>query len=68
MSDFEKFKEEFQSKKKFYSSLTGKNISDKEYEYVCKVLNIFQMETMEGDHNLYLKCFSFLFCWCVWKI
>ena len=31
MSDFEKFKEELPSKKKFYISLTGKKNSDKEY-------------------------------------
>ena len=29
MSDFEKFKEKLPSKGKFYSSLTGKKISDK---------------------------------------
>ena len=32
MSDFKKFKEELRSKEKFYSSLTVKNFSDKEYE------------------------------------
>ena len=32
MSDFEKFKEELPSKEKFYSSLAGKNNSDKEYD------------------------------------
>ena len=37
MSDFEKFKRELLSKEKFYSSLTGKTISDKLYEYVFKV-------------------------------
>ena len=31
MSDFEKFKEQLPNKEKFYSSLTGKRISDKEY-------------------------------------
>ena len=30
MSNFEKFKEELPSKEKFYSSLTRKNITDKE--------------------------------------
>ena len=33
MSSFEKFKERLPSKEKFYSSLTGKQISDIEYEY-----------------------------------
>ena len=36
MSDFEKFKEELPSKEKFYRSLTDKNISEQEYEYVLK--------------------------------
>ena len=31
MSNFEKFKEQLPSKEKFYSSLTGKELSDKEY-------------------------------------
>ena len=31
MSDFEKFKEQFPSKEKFYSLLTSKKISDEEY-------------------------------------
>ena len=37
MSDFEKFKEPSPSKEKFYSSLTGKNITDTEYDHVLKV-------------------------------
>ena len=32
MSDFEKFKEELPSKKKFYSSLAGRKNSDEEYD------------------------------------
>ena len=31
MSDFEKLKEELPNKEKFYSSLTGRKITDKEY-------------------------------------
>ena len=31
MNDFEKFKEKLPSKEKFYSSLTGKKINDKEH-------------------------------------
>ena len=34
MSSFEKFKEEFRTIEKFFSSLTGKKVSDKEYEHV----------------------------------
>ena len=56
MNDFEKFKEQLTSKEKFYSLLTGKKISDKEYERVLKVLNKFEMKTMKDYHNLYLKC------------
>ena len=37
MSGFEKFKEEFRIKEKFYSSLSGEKISDKEYEHVLTV-------------------------------
>ena len=36
MGDFEKFKEELQSKEKFYSSLTGKKL-------VIKNMNMFLM-------------------------
>ena len=56
MSDFEKFKEELPNKEKFYSSLTGKKINDKEYEHVLKVWNKFEMKTMKDYHDLYLKC------------
>ena len=55
MSDFEKFKEELPHKEKLYSLLTGKEISDKEYEHVLKAWNKFKMKTMEDYHNLYLK-------------
>ena len=34
MSNFENFKEKLLSKVKFHSSLTGKKITDKEYEHV----------------------------------
>ena len=37
MSDFERIKEELSSKEKFYSSLTDRNITDKEYEHVLGV-------------------------------
>ena len=38
-NDFENFKEQLPNKKKFYSSLIGKKISDKDYEHVLKVWN-----------------------------
>ena len=56
MSDFEKFTEKLPSKEKFYSSLTDRKISDKEYEYVLYVSNKYEMKTMKDYHNLYLKC------------
>ena len=36
-NDFEKFKKEFPSKEKFYSSLTDKKISGKKYEHILNV-------------------------------
>ena len=39
MNDFENFKEQLPNKKKFYSSLIGKKISDKDYKHVLKVWN-----------------------------
>ena len=56
ISDFEKFIKELLSKEKFYSSLTDRKISDKEYDHVLKVWNKFEMKTMKDYHNLYLKC------------
>ena len=34
MSNFKKFKKQLPKKEKFYTSLTSKNISDKEYENI----------------------------------
>ena len=55
MSDFERFKEQLSGKKKFYTSLTGKRITDKEYEHVLKVWNKFEMKTIKDYHDLCLK-------------
>ena len=49
-------KENLPSKKNFYSLLTGKSTSDKEYEHVIKNGNKFEMKTMKGFNNFYLKC------------
>ena len=38
MTDFKKFEEQLPSKEKFYSSLTGKKISNKEYDHVPESL------------------------------
>ena len=56
MSDSEKFKEGLPNKENFYSSLTHRKISDKEYEHVLNVWKKFEMKTMKDYHNLYLKC------------
>ena len=50
MSSFEIFKAELRLKEKFYSALTSRKISDKEYEHVLKVWNTFQMKVMEECH------------------
>ena len=55
-SDFKKCKEELPSKEKFYLSLTGKKISEKEYDHVLKVWNKFEKKKMRDYHDLYLKC------------
>ena len=60
ISDFEKFIEELPGKEKFYSSLGGKKTSDKEYDHVFKVWSVFEMKTMKGYRNLYLKWDVFL--------
>ena len=40
----------------FYSPLTVKKVSDKEYEHVLKVLYNFKMKMMKDYHKFYLKC------------
>ena len=37
MTYFEKFKEKWPSKEKFYNLLTGNTVSDKEYDHVINV-------------------------------
>ena len=56
LSDFEKFKKELPSKEKFYSSLTDRKISDKEFEDVLNIWKKFERKTMKDYHDLYLKC------------
>ena len=56
MKSFEKFKEKLPSKEKFYSSLTGKEIIDKDYKHTPKSWNAFKMKTMKYYQDLYLKC------------
>ena len=47
MNDFEKSKEEFPNKKKFYSSLTYRKTDDEEYEHVLNVSKKFEMKTIK---------------------
>ena len=54
-SDFEKFKEEFASKIKFYSSLISKKVVIKKYKHVFKVYDKFEMKVTKDYHYLYLK-------------
>ena len=56
MSDFEKFKEQLPTKQNFYSLLTGKKNSDKEYNQFLKAWNKFEMKTKKDYHNLHSKC------------
>ena len=67
MSDFENFKELLLSKEKFYSSLTGKKVGDKEYDNVLEVWNKFKMKMIKDYHDFYLKC-DVLLLSDVWKI
>lgn len=36
--------------------MTGKKISDKEYEHFIKVWDRFEIKTMKDYYELYLKC------------
>ena len=55
VSDFQNYKEKLLSQEKFSSSLTGKSISDKEYENVLKVWDKSEMRTKKDYHDLNLK-------------
>ena len=52
MNDFEKFKEDLPYKEKFYSSLTGIKITDKECENALNVWYKFEKKTMKDHHEL----------------
>ena len=49
------FESHYQLKGKFSSLLTGKKISEEEYEHVLKIWKKFKMKTMKDYHDLYLK-------------
>ena len=60
INDLEKFTEELPSNENFYSSLTHRKITDKEYEHVFNVWEKIEMKTMKDYHKLYLKCYVLL--------
>ena len=47
MSDSGKLKEKLTSKERFYSSLTDKKISDKDYDQILNIWKEFEMETIK---------------------
>ena len=55
MDRFRKFRERLPTKENIYSLLTGKTISDREYEHVINIWNTFEMKTMKYYNNLHLK-------------
>ena len=56
MDDFNKFKEEgLPSIEKFYSKLTGEDISYSDYNHAKNVWKKFKCKTMGDYHDLYLK-------------
>ena len=64
MTHFETFQEKWPSKEKYYSSLTDRQNTGKEYEHVINVWN----ENSEKLSRLALKVWCFVISWCVWKI
>ena len=61
LSNFEKFEKESPSKETFYSLLTDRKTSDKEYEPVLIVWNKLKVEAIKDYHDLYLTCNVLLF-------
>ena len=61
LSNFEKFEKESPSKETFYSLLTDRKTSDKEYEHVLIVWNKLKVEAIKDYHDLYLTCNVLLF-------
>ena len=56
MDSVERFNDQqLPSKEEFYSILTDEGISDEQYQHAQKVWNKFNMKTMGGYHDLYLK-------------
>ena len=61
IDSFERFGEtELPEKEKFYSSLSGKGITDKEYEHAKQVWATFGCRNLRDYHNLYVATDSLL--------
>ena len=56
MTNFEKFEEELPVKEIFYSSITDRKMSDRDYEHVLIVWKKSDFTTMKDYHDLYLNC------------
>ena len=52
---FEKFNKTLLRKNEFHSSLSDKEISDKEYQHVLNFWTKFEMKKMKDYHKFYLK-------------
>ena len=55
MYDFETFEEELSSKEMFYSLLTDRKSTDKEYQHVPNFWKKSKMETVKDYQDLYLE-------------
>ena len=56
MISFKRFnKDKYPDKSKFFSSLTGCCINEKEYERAINVWEVFRIKNLGENHNLYLK-------------
>ena len=61
MDTEEKFNEtKIPPREAFYSKLSGKGITEKNYKHVCNVWNTFKMKTFKDYHKLYNECDALL--------
>ena len=55
MDSFEKFHEGLPKKEEFYSKLTRKHITKRDYDHVKELWREFKMESLNDLHNLYME-------------